>query len=212
MSCGTAAEALNKKGEKLRVKTVKTICQPGATTSYHSNNSPVILQVNKSIYVLLCVFRKHPKYSSINYVGSGHVSSCFPEHQEPNFTPYSVAWVCTRMAPTGLGWFNNDELLLEEQNRLPAIWTVKHSHPPGNKGHCCTFGHYWIIWDDLWWGWEENRRLWEHCKWPDLRPIFISICLIDKWIKSPPSFWATRLFQICGTSQEPVKQYINKGK
>lgn len=37
------------------------------------------------------------------------------------------------MVPTGLGWLNNVDLLLEEQNRLPAIWTVKHSNPPGIK-------------------------------------------------------------------------------
>lgn len=116
------------------------------------------------------------------------------------------------MVPTGPGWLNKAELLLEEQNRLPAIWTVKHSNPPGNKGQCCTFGHYWIIWDDLRWGWEENRRLWERCKWLDLRPISISICLIDVWIKSLPPSGLLGCFQIRGTSQEPVKQYINKGK
>ena len=110
------------------------------------------------------------------------------------------------------GWASSimSELLLEEQNRLPAIWTVKHSNPPGNKGQCCTFGHYWIIWDDLWWGWEENRRLWERCKWLDLRPISISICLIDMWIKSLPPSGLLCCFQTHRTSQEPVKQYVNK--
>ena len=65
---------------------VRTISKPGATRSYHSCYSPVILQVDKSISVLVCVFRKHPRYSPINYVGSGHVNSCFPEHKKPNLT------------------------------------------------------------------------------------------------------------------------------
>lgn len=188
---------------------VRTSYKPRAPRSYCSYNSTVLLQADKSIYVLLCVFRKHPRYPFINYVGLGHVNSRFPEQQKPNWTLYSVTLV-----PTGLGWLDNAELLLEEQNRLPAIWTVKHSNPPGNKGQCCTFGHYWIIWDDLWWGWEENRSLRERCKWPDLRPIFISICLIDMWIKGPPLPPSGPLgcFQIRGTSQEPVKQYINEGK
>lgn len=141
-----------------------------------------------------CVFRKHPRYSSINYVGSEHVNACFPEHQKPNVTHVFCYTGLPSQGSHRAGLVQYTELLLEERHRLPAIWTVKYSNPPGNKGQCCTFGHYWIIWDDLWWGWEENRRLWERCKWLDLRPIFISICLTDMWIKSPPSFWATRLF------------------
>ena len=95
------------------------------------------------------------------------------------------------------GWAASIMLSSFWKNRIDFLpFGLWNSNPPGNKGQCCTFGHYWIIWDDLWWGWEENRRLREHCKWPDLRPIFISICLIDMWIKGPPppSFWATRLF------------------
>lgn len=41
--------------------------------------------------------------------------------------------VYTCVVPTGPGWLSNVAFLLEEQNRLPAIWTVKHSNPPGIK-------------------------------------------------------------------------------
>lgn len=65
----------------------RTIYKPGATRSYHSCNSQVILQVDKSIFMLLCVFRKHPRYSSINYVGSRTCQFSFPRAPETKFNP-----------------------------------------------------------------------------------------------------------------------------
>lgn len=39
---------------------VRTIYKQGATKSYHSYNSWVILQMDKSIYVLVCVLESIP--------------------------------------------------------------------------------------------------------------------------------------------------------